>query len=152
MEEMVFLTIVTRSIGSARQMRPPSNPPKKVEATLRQTAERGTTLEVKAPLYLEGQGEALRARNLLHDPITSVSFEDFDRFYIWFLIDFSPKAIPKPLLKPFPYKETQTLKIHVIHFLRIREIRAIRVRQNNFLIISCCHYSPLAISDWMSIC
>ena len=79
MEEMVFLTIVTRLIESAWQMRPPSNPPKRVEATLRQTAERGTTLPPRptdtppppeegttlgvAPLYSEGSGEALRVRN-----------------------------------------------------------------------------------------
>ena len=59
-------------------MRPPSNPPKRVEATLRQTAERGTTLlslvtlskewimlEVKHPSTWRGRGEALRARNRL---------------------------------------------------------------------------------------
>ena len=63
MEEMVLLTIITRSKESARQTRPPSNPPKRVEATLRQTAERGIAREEKAPLYLEGQGEALRVRN-----------------------------------------------------------------------------------------
>ena len=68
MEEMVFLTIVTRSIGSARQMRPPSNPPKRVEATLRQTAERGTTLEVKHPSTWRGRGRLSVCGISLHDP------------------------------------------------------------------------------------
>ena len=76
MEEMVLLTIITRSKGSARQMRPTPNPSQRGR-------EKGgwDYAGCGTPLLGGAGGGSPRAESPLHDPIPSVSFTTHLRIF-----------------------------------------------------------------------